>query len=261
MLTSLLAVFFFAVVAPMSTVVVTAEIQGNVTWADITNKDECDVLSATWRSTCTTEGNTRRHLRRTAVRSDGGVRGTRRRDLSSNGIKTRVLKGSKKGSKKGKGGLTGKQVEGTLEFKAEEGTLEFAFFEGTNFFDPINCGVPADAGPQPLTVVQDPDVGGSVEFLMSDNISASILVDIDETSITIQEPILKDPFEANDWEIILDFQDLDKDKIENVIIVTDTFDGGVTVSFTDTTITILPPPFGFSLDGDDEVTLDVELGK
>ena len=130
MLSSLRAVFFFAVVAPMSTVVVTAEIQGNVTWADITNKDECDIFSATWRSTCTTVGHNRRHhLRRRAVRGDGGIRGAR----SSDGIITRVLKGSKKGSKKGEDrGLVGKQVEGTLEFNGGEeptfSTLSMAKF-------------------------------------------------------------------------------------------------------------------------------------
>ena len=112
-----------------------------------------------------------------------------------------------------------------------------------------------------MTVVQDPDDEGSVDFLAIDSVDslASILVDIDETSITIQEPLFSDPFHANNWVIILDFKDTEK--IVNVSIVTDTFDGAVTVSFTDTTITILSPPFGFLLDGDDQVTLDVELGK
>ena len=168
--------------------------------------------------------------------------------------KKRVLKGSKSGngSKKGKGGLVRKQVEGTLLLGSRT----------TNFFDPaVSPFIPANAGPQPVTVAQDPDVEGSVEFLASNDRSASLLVDIDETSITIQEPLFSDPFNANNWEIILDFQDLDKDKIKDVSIVTDTFDRGVTVSFTDTTITILSPPFGFSLDADAEVTLAVEVGN
>ena len=179
----------------------------------------------------------------------------RRRALPSDGNKTRFLKGSKKGSKKGEDrGLTGKRVEGTLEFNGGE---------GTNFFDPINDLVPKNAGPQPLTVVTDPDVEGSVEFLVVDSVEsvASILVDIDDTTITIQEPLFSDPFNANNWVIILDFEDLDDNKIKDVSIVTDTFDGGFTVSFNDTTITILSPPSGFFLDGDEEVTLDVELGK
>ena len=255
MLVSLLAVFFFAVVAPMSTVIVTAEIQGNVTSAEIINKAECSVSRATWR-TCTTGGHHSRPLRRTAVRGNGGVRGARRRDLSSDGNKKRVLKGSKKDSKKGSNegtdsdrGLAGKQVEGTLQFD---------FREENNSFDPSNGDVPANAGPQPLTVVSYPDVQGFVEFEYLDTFSG-LLVDIDDTSITIQQPIVDETGNANSWEIILDFEDLDK--IKDVIIVSDTFDGGVSVSFTDTTITILSPDVDFFLDGNDEVTLAVAVGN
>ena len=166
------------------------------------------------------------------------------------------MKGSKKDSKKGSDegtdsdrGLAGKQVEGTLQFD---------FTEEKNSFDPSNGNVPANAGPQPLTVVSDPDVQGFVEFEFFDTFSG-LLVDIDDTNITIQQPIVDDTGNANSWEIILDFEDLDK--IKDVIIVSDTFDGGVTVSFTDTTITILSPDVDFFLDGNDEVTLAVAVGN
>ena len=87
------------------------------------------------------------------------------------------------------------------------GTLNFGGYGTTNFFDPVNGGVPGgSSGIQPAAIVADPDPS-YVEFMYI-NGANGLDVDVDDTTISLLEYPIGTPDLLNSWDVWINDLDL-----------------------------------------------------
>ncbi len=124
----------------------------------------------------------------------------------------------------------------TIEGDTIAGTLNFGA-NTTNFFDPANGGVPAvNSGIQPAAVVTSAD-GAFVEFEYLNGFSG-FHVDVDASTVSINQFLVGSPGRANNWDIWIN--DIDwsggPGGIAGVSTISDTFTGGLGVAFTNNSL-------------------------
>ena len=111
------------------------------------------------------------------------------------------------------------------------GEVNFGGFGTTNYFDPANLHVPTGAGPQPDTVITDPEI----EFQLLDIIEG-INADFSSNSLSIDEyySFKTFPDTLNSWEMRFTIGSV---AITDVSLSASTF-SGLSVGFAGDTITV-----------------------